>query len=67
MKNVAIGINSEQVWSRMFLKLALSCFEGWAKEMAPQFRGLKRFKEKYDMLKSAKTEFPQDNTLYVGK
>jgi hypothetical protein len=48
----------------MFYKLTLVCFDVWANEMAPKLQGLSRFKEKFDVLKSARVEFPKDRRQY---
>lgn len=54
----------EQVWSKMFLKLALSCFHVWATELASKHKGLAKFKDKFEVLRSARVEFPESKTLY---
>lgn len=54
----------EKVWSRMFYKLALQCFDIWANELAPRHKGLSRFKEKFDVLKNARVDFPNERKHY---
>lgn len=48
----------------MFYKLSLQCFDVWANELAPRHKGLTRFKEKFDVLKSARVEFPLERKHY---
>lgn len=57
-------LTAEKVWSKMFYKLALSCFDVWANQFASRHKGLSRFKEKFDVLKSARVEFPENRKLY---
>ena len=52
------------MWSKIFYKLALTCFDVWANELAPRHKGLARFKEKFDVLRSARVEFPENRTHY---
>lgn len=49
----------------MFLKLALCCFDAWGNDLSPRHPGLSRFKEKYEVLRSARVDFPEDRQLYT--
>lgn len=64
-QNGRISRKSDEVWSKMFLKLALCCFDAWGNELSPGYPGLSRFKEKFEVLRSARVDFPESRQLYI--